>query len=458
MVIQKSKKKRYAVLPAAGIFGKAMQSAVFRDGHGKSLVHIAAHQLQTFDGFATANTVVAGAGMAATEIADAISEADFEVISQRFADGPAMVRMTDAAKLALAASNPGFRIVAITRYNLPGFKRAKKGQPAALPSAVTAADANGVVFVADAKQHFLGGANFGNHQNGRDVIVGLIDNGVDNTHPALVDAVALLRCYIPGVNENAGGPVNWGPLNNDRAGHGTHVAGIIAARPGHNGPAGIAPEAHIISYRVFPDDATGVKGAENLPIIDSIRAAIEDQCHIINLSLEGPSLKDDGVRTAIADAWNQGVVCIAAAGNGFGAPVSYPAQLPPCVAVSAIGRDGAFPNFPELQQYVSNQRSTVDPAVFLASFSNFGPRVQFTAPGHGVVSTFPGGEWWFNSGTSMAAPFVAGVLALLLSGNNNVLNMVGNAERSTAMLHMLIARAKRLNLPQVAHEGYGLPA
>ncbi|MER8640182.1 S8 family serine peptidase [Mesorhizobium sp. M1365] len=366
--------------------------------------------------------------------------------------------MTDAAKLALAASNPGFRIVPITRYSLPGFKRPRKGQPAALPSAVTAVDASGAVFLADAKQRFLGGADFGIHQNGRNVIVGLIDNGVDNTHPALADAIALLRCYIPGVNENAGGPVNWGPANADRAGHGTHVAGIIAARAGHNGPAGIAPEARIISYRVFPDDPARVKGAENLPIIDSIRAAIEDQCHIVNLSLEGPSLKDDGVRTAIADAWNQGVVCIAAAGNGFGAPVSYPAQLPPCVAVTAIGRDGAFPNIPELLQYVSNQRSTIDPAVFLASFSNFGPRVQFTAPGHGVVSTFPGGQWWFNSGTSMAAPFVAGVLALLLSGNNNILNMAGTAERSTAMLQMLIARAKRLNLPQVAHEGYGLPA
>jgi subtilisin len=164
------------------------------------------------------------------------------------------------------------------------------------------------------------------------------------------------------------------------------------------------------------------------------------------------------VRDAVVHAWEQGVVCIAASGNGYGNPVAYPAALQHCIAVTAIGRDDTFPADDEFKEHVSDQRSEVDPAIFLASFSNYGPRVQFTAPGHAIVSTFPENRWWFLSGTSMAAPFISGILAQLLSSNTNVLNMMGNAQRSAAMLQMLVGRAKILKLPQKAHEGYGLPA
>ena len=192
-------------------------------------------------------------------------------------------------------------------------------------------------------------------------------------------------------------------------------------------------------------------------IIDSIRAAIDDGCHIINLSIEGATLKEDGVRSAVADAWSNGVLCIAAAGNGYGNPVSYPAALQHCVAVTAIGREGAFPNKPDFTKHVSDQRAASDQAVFFAAFSNFGPQVQFAAPGHAVVSTYPGGEWWFSSGTSMAAPYVTGMLARFLSANGNILNMAGDEHRSAAMLQMLVARSHVLQLPQLSQEGYGLP-
>lgn len=448
-------KKRYVVLPGSGISGAAMETSLFQEGHGRILAAAASRQLQRF-GLMGANSVVTAA-RAGAELDETIAEDEFEVISQRFADGPAVVRMTDAAKLALSASNPDLRIVPVTRYSLPGLSSRGEAREAAIPTAVVASDVNGNVFTADAKQHFLGGLSLPPGHAGQGVNVGVLDTGVDNTHPALSRTVPLLRCFIPGENVNDGGPVDWGDTFRDRAGHGTHVAGVIAAEAGHGGPGGVAPEARVFSYRIFPG-GRGAKSAENGTIIDSIRGAIEDGCHVINLSLEGTRLKDDGVRTAIADAWNQGVVCIAAAGNGFGSPVSYPAALPHCVAVTAIGRDGMFPPLDELQRLVGNQRSTVDPAVFLASFSNFGPKVQFTAPGHAIVSTFPGGEWWFNSGTSMAAPFVAGMLALLLSGRPDILAMPANAAKSTAMLQMLIAGAKLLGLPQRSHEGYGLPA
>ena len=224
---------------------------------------------------------------------------------------------------------------------------------------------------------------------------------------------------------------------------------------GTAGPPGVAPAARLASYRIFPDDPSGGSSAGSLAIIYAIRAAIQDGCHIVNLSIEGLP-KEDGVRTAIEDAWNNGVVCIAAAGNGFGNPVSFPAALQHCIAVTAIGHDGCFPDKPSFAQNVTSQRATSDPTIFLAKFSNYGPQVQFAAPGHAIVSTFPGGAWWFDSGTSMAAPFVTGVLARLLSDNNNILAMAGTAERSAAMLQMLVGRAHMLGLPQAVMEGYGL--
>lgn len=471
---QDKKKTRYVVLPGSGTSGPAMQSAVFKGGGvgGAALKQAVSLGLNRFQ-LESSNAVVANASLASAELAGSVLDQDFEVISQRFDNGPALVAMTQAARLALEASHPDVRVLPVTRYYLPGqrpgqSKRARKdartagpagavpGGPAAtVPAGASAIGTGGVIFDADAKQHFLGGSIIGG--DGTGVTVGVIDTGIDNTHPALATAVAALRCYIPGVNAAAGGPVDWGAASKDRAGHGTHVAGIIAARPGQGGPAGVAPNAKVISYRVFPDNKSGPKGAENPAIISSILAAINDDCHIVNLSLEGSGLKDDGVRSAISDAWNQGMICVAAAGNGFGNPVSFPAALPHCVAVTAIGRDGAFPNTPAFSQFVSNQRSAIDPPTFLASFSNFGPQVQFTAPGHAIVSTFPGNGWWIDSGTSMAAPFIVGILARLLSANGNILGMAGNAARSAAMMQMLVSRAKVLQLPQSSQEGYGLP-
>jgi subtilisin family serine protease len=476
-------KKRFIVMPGQGIAGPAMQASVFQaDGGGDGLMDAFGRQPGRFSaghalaaalvdeltpfssmaggamGLAEAAVAAGGARPAGAALAETIDEQDFEVLSQRFDDGPAVVAMTEAARLALEASHPDLRVLPITRYYLPGyspFRRAKAVAAAGQPAAQSAV-LSGSVFTEDAKQHFLAGTDAGSE--GQGVLVGVLDTGIDKTHPALQRNVSVLRCLIPGANAAAGGPVNWGAARAAQAAHGTHVAGIIAAEGGQGGPAGVAPRARLASYRIFPDNPSGLKGAENPVIIDSIRAAIDDGCHIINLSIEGATLKEDGVRSAIADAWNQGVLCVAAAGNGFGKPVSYPAALPHCVAVTAIGRNGAFPADPAFTQYVSAERATSDPEIFLARFSNFGPPVQFTAPGHAIVSTFPQGEWWFDSGTSMAAPFISGLLARLLSNNGNILNMIGNAQRSAAMLQMLVGRARLLGLPQGAMEGYGLPS
>ncbi len=451
-------KRRYLVMPGRGISSSVMESSVFQSKMAGELTNQLDARLLAFES-PTANSAFTTARSARVEIAAAIDDPDFTVVSQRFEDGPAIVRMTDAARLALEAGNPDLRVFPITRYYLPGegpkgsMKQAARA--ASHIAAESALDAAGSVFMDDAKQHFVAGIDPG-EPDGTGVLVGVVDTGVDSTHPALQGRVVVSRCLIEGAVPTAGGPVNWGPGRRDRAGHGTHVAGIIAAAPGSGGPAGVAPGARIASYRIFPDSHDG-SSAENPAIIDSIRAAIDDGCHIINLSIEGRTLREDGVRSAIADAWENGVICVAAAGNGNGGPVSYPAALSHCVAVTAMGREGHFPTTPSFTMHVSGERAESDNSVFLASFSNFGPQVQFTAPGHAIVSTFPGGEWWFSSGTSMAAPYVAGMLARYLSGNGNVLRAVGNAQRSATMLQMLVARAHRLGLPQVAFEGYGLP-
>lgn len=94
------------------------------------------------------------------------------------------------------------------------------------------------MFTDDVKQHFLGGAAPAG-SDGAGVLVAIVDTGVDDTHPALQSRVAASRCLIEGDAPTAGGPVDWAPEKRDRAGHGTHVAGIVAAMPCMGGSQGL---------------------------------------------------------------------------------------------------------------------------------------------------------------------------------------------------------------------------
>lgn len=217
--------------------------------------------------------------------------------------------------------------------------------------------------------------------DGSGVTVAVIDTGVDTTHP---DLAANL---LPGHNV-VGTEVSDDVT--DGFGHGTHVSGIVAAVTGNAlGVAGVAPGARILPVKALGDNGTGWTS----DIAEAVVWAVDHGARVINLSLASSS--DNSVLAdSIAYARSQGVIVVAAAGNGRqrGNATTYPAAFPGVLAVAAT------------------DVSDVD-----AAFSSTGSFVDVAAPGVGIHSTVLGGNYGQMSGTSMAAPHVAGVAALLLA-------------------------------------------
>jgi subtilisin family serine protease len=176
----------------------------------------------------------------------------------------------------------------------------------------------------------------------------------------------------------------------DEQGHGTHVAGTIAALTNNNlGVAGVAPAAKVLAIRVL--DAQGSGSLSD--IADGVLEAVKRGAKIINMSLGGDS---DGqtLRAAIAEATAAGVLVVVAAGNDNTSRATYPAAYPGVLAVGATT--------------ASDQR---------ASFSNYGTYVGIAAPGDRILSTKLGGGTTSLSGTSMASPHVAAAAALVWGAN-----------------------------------------
>jgi subtilisin len=157
------------------------------------------------------------------------------------------------------------------------------------------------------------------------------------------------------------------------------------------------------------------------------------------------------VRAAVEEAQEAGVVVVAAAGNDGRGPVAFPADLPDVVAVSALGRTGTFPR---TAGGAAERRGPYgrDGADFVAAFSNVGA-IDVTAPGVGIVSTVPGGYLDLD-GTSMACPFVTGILARTLS-SRRLRSLPRSPERAARLLAVLHRRARSLGFPS-SLEGDGL--
>jgi subtilisin family serine protease len=228
---------------------------------------------------------------------------------------------------------------------------------------------------------------------GAGVTVAVIDTGIAAAHQDLAGSVV-------GGEDLADDQASVDPASNgmvDPDGHGTHVAGVIAAHANNGiGVTGAAPLARLMPVRVLDANGTGV--ASN--VAQGIIWAADHGARVMNLSLGGgPS---DGMEEAIQYANSKGAVVVGAGGNSYqqGNQPTYPAAYPEAIAVAAVDE--------HLQR---------------AAFSNTGSYIDLAAPGVDVLSTYGGSkpnDYEWMDGTSMATPFVSAAAALLIAENSSL--------------------------------------
>lgn len=194
----------------------------------------------------------------------------------------------------------------------------------------------------------------------------------------------------------------------DDQGHGTHVAGTIAALDNSIGVVGVCPECNLVVAKVLNKWGWGYSSW----IAEGIRSCIAQGANVVSMSL-GSNSPSQVIHDAVKAAHQAGLIVVSAAGND-GGPVGWPAAFPESLAISASD--------------IQNR---------IAGFSNFGPEIDFIAPGVDVLSTLKGNKYDRYNGTSMATPHVSGVAGLAISVGRRVL------------------RARSINLPR-EHEGQGL--
>ncbi|WP_112180203.1 S8 family peptidase [Paraliobacillus zengyii] len=223
-----------------------------------------------------------------------------------------------------------------------------------------------------------------NQTKGEGVTIAILDTGCDPTHPELKDRIIGGRNFT---EDDEGNPEAF----NDYNGHGTHVAGTIAAEQNEQGVVGVAPKADLLIIKVLDKDGSG----NYQWIIDGIQYAINQGVDIISMSIGGPT-EVPALHTVIKKAvteHNIPVVCAAGnEGDGKEETVerAYPGSYNEVISVGAVNLD---------------RRSS--------DFSNTNREVDIVAPGEEITSTYLNGTYATLSGTSMATPHIAGALALI---------------------------------------------
>lgn len=260
---------------------------------------------------------------------------------------------------------------------------------------------------------------------GKDMVVAVLDTGIDINHPDLKPNIIGGRNFTP---------EGWGHDKFDDAnGHGTHVAGTIAA----NGRIkGVAPEAKILACKVLDSRGSG----SYYSIIEGIRYATQwkgpndERVRIINMSLGGP-YNDKNLEAAILEACSKGIIVIVASGNEGDnrqetMEKGYPALYRECVTVAACDE---------------NRK--------MAYFTNTHLEVDVIAAGVNVLSTYPKSTYARLSGTSMATPHVSGILALLIKlGEKKFKRQMDEAE-----IYGLLTQVCCSLGYEASTEGHGLP-
>ena len=244
----------------------------------------------------------------------------------------------------------------------------------------------------------------------KDIKIAVIDTGVDYTHPDLASQMDINSAElngISGVDDDGNGFVddiygyNFVGKNGDPQdgnGHGTHCAGIIGAAHNSIGVAGVMAEVKLIALKFLSDSGTG----ETIDAIAAIDYAIKRGANVMSNSWGGGE-KDQSLEEAIRAADKAGIVFVTAAGNESvdnDTVASYPANY-------------KVPNIISVASFTFNGNKS--------SFSNYGVKsVHVTAPGTAIFSTYKKNSYSSLSGTSVACPFVAGIVGLLLSKNSQL--------------------------------------
>lgn len=246
---------------------------------------------------------------------------------------------------------------------------------------------------------------------GKDVIVAVIDTGVDLTHPDIQDHL------VKGYNV-----INPELPPEDDVGHGTHVAGVISAVVNNRlGIAGMTWTGRIMPVKVLDETGAGSTYA----VAQGIIWAVDNGAKVINMSL-GNYADSDFLHEAVRYAFDRDVVLVAASGNDNTNQPSYPAYYPEVFAVAASDADKSK-----------------------APFSNYGDYIDITAPGVNIPSTYPSHQYAALSGTSMASPHVASLAALIRSVNPSL--------RNTEVMELIRRTAEDLGDPGTdSYFGYGL--
>lgn len=240
---------------------------------------------------------------------------------------------------------------------------------------------------------------------GQGVIVAILDTGLDLDHPNLVSSIvdagydfveddAVPADRRMGLDADADGIVD------ENFGHGTHVAGVVLLA---------APEARILPMRVLDSEGRG----NVFTLVEAINRAVEGGADIINLSL-GTDFYSDLLEETIEEAIEANVLVVAAAGNANSDLPRYPAADDDVLGVASVDDN--------------DQKS---------AFTNWGPWVSVSAPGEALISAFPENAYSAWSGTSMAAPLVAGQAAVLKALSPNI--------RQQSLVRIITSTATNIN-------------